>query len=213
MSDPVVDYFFSFRSPYSYLSGPRAFALPDRYAVELRFHGVMPMAMRSQAVPAAKRIHTMLDVAREADRLGMPFGRIHDPIGEGAVRCLLLAQYARAQGREREFVLAASRGIWGEAVDVSSDPGLRRVSEAGGLEWESCRAALLDPALRTRVEADTEALAQLGHWGVPLLVFGGERFWGQDRIEDLEAVLRDAGLERGVRPVAGAGAHAGAGEM
>ena len=34
----------------------------------------------------------------------------------------------------------------------------------------------------------------LGHWGVPVFVFDGELFWGQDRIEDLELALRDAGL-------------------
>jgi 2-hydroxychromene-2-carboxylate isomerase len=50
------------------------------------------------------------------------------------------------------------------------------------------------------VDEDTEALAELGHWGVPLFVFDGEPFWGQDRIEDLELVLRDAGLVRETRP-------------
>lgn len=191
-----VDFFFSFRSPYSYLAGPRAFALPERYAIELRFRGVIPMAMRSQSVPPAKRLHTLLDVGREARRLGMPFGRLHDPLGEGAMRCLVVAQHAVAEGREREFVLAASRGIWGEAIDVAQDAGLERVCEAAGLDWQRCRAALADPELRERVQADTEALERLGHWGVPVFVFGAQSFWGQDRIEDLEAALREAGLER-----------------
>jgi len=191
-----VDFFFSFRSPYSYLAGPRAFALPERFDIELRFHGVIPMAMRSQSVPPAKRIHTLLDVAREAERLGMPFGRIHDPLGDGATRCLLVAQHALDAGREREFVLSASRGIWGEAIDVSREAGLRAVCERAGLDWAACRAALEDPSMRARVEADTEALERLRHWGVPVFVFREESFWGQDRIEDLEGALRAAGLER-----------------
>ncbi len=196
MSERAVEFFFSFRSPYSYLAGPRAFALPERYAIELRFHGVIPMAMRSQSVPPAKRVHTLVDVAREAKRLGMPFGRIHDPIGDGALRCLVTAQHALDVGREREFVLAASRGIWAEAIDVASEEGLRRVCERAGLNWARCRAALSDPQLRARVDADTQALQQAGHWGVPVFLFGEESFWGQDRIEDLEAALRRAGLER-----------------
>jgi len=77
-----VDYFFSFRSPYSYLSGPRAFALPERYDIELVFRGVIPMAMRGIPVPREKGLHTLRDVKREAVRLGMPFGRVHDPIGD-----------------------------------------------------------------------------------------------------------------------------------
>jgi 2-hydroxychromene-2-carboxylate isomerase len=196
MTRERVDFFFSFRSPYSYLAGPRAFALADSFDVEIVFRGVIPMAMRGQSVPRAKRLHTMRDVKREAVRLGMPFGRIHDPIGDCAMRCLIVAQQAVDAGRERVFVLAASAGIWSEAIDVASDPGLRTVCERAGLGWEDCRAALEDPALRTRVEADTAALADLGHWGVPVLVFRGELYWGQDRIEDLAADLRAAGLER-----------------
>jgi 2-hydroxychromene-2-carboxylate isomerase len=191
-----LDYFYSFRSPYSYLSAPRVFELPERFDVEVCFHGVIPMAMRGQSVPRAKRLHTLRDVAREAKRLGMPFGRIHDPIGEGAMRCLAVAQLAAAQGRAREFVLAAGRGIWGEAIDVSSDAGLREICTRAGLSWPECREAIEDPASRERVERDTAALAELGHWGVPVLVLRGELFWGQDRIVDLETALSDLGFER-----------------
>ncbi|HEY6759060.1 MAG TPA: DsbA family protein [Baekduia sp.] len=190
MSDRRVELFFSFRSPYSYLAAPRAFALADRYDVDVVFRGVIPMVMRGQSVPRAKSLHTLRDVAREADRLGMPFGRIHDPVGDGAIRCLVVAEHAVDVGRERAFVEEASRAIWGEAVEIARDRGLRTVCERAGLEWEACRAALQDPALRARVEANTDALAALGHWGVPVLVYRGEQFWGQDRIEDLEVVLR-----------------------
>jgi 2-hydroxychromene-2-carboxylate isomerase len=186
-----LDFFFSFRSPYSYLAAPRAFALSERHDIELVFRGVIPMAMRGQSVPREKGLHTLRDVKREAVRLGMPFGRIHDPIGDGAIRCLLVAEHAVDVGRERAFVLEASRGIWAEAIDVSRDSGLRRICERAGLDWPSCAAALGDPELRARVDEHTAALAELGHWGVPVFVLDGELFWGQDRIEDLETVLRD----------------------
>jgi 2-hydroxychromene-2-carboxylate isomerase len=191
-----VDFFFSFRSPYSYLAGPRAFGLRDRFDIELVFRGVIPMAMRGQSVPRAKRLHTLRDADREAARLGMPFGRIHDPIGSGAMRCLLVAEYALDVGREREFVLEASRGIWAEAADVSRDDGLRPLCERAGLDWADCAGALQDEALKARVKANTEALEELGHWGVPLFAFQGELFWGQDRIGDVATALRGAGLER-----------------
>jgi 2-hydroxychromene-2-carboxylate isomerase len=189
-----LDYYYSFRSPYSYLSAPRTFALVERFDVELCFHGVIPMAMRGQSVPRAKRLHTLRDAAREARRLGMPFGRIHDPLGEGAMRCLLLAQLAAREGGTREFVLAAGEGIWAEAIDVSRDDGLRPLCERAGLSWPDCEAALTDPSLRAAVERDTVALGELGLWGVPVVVLRGEPFWGQDRIPDLETGLAEAGL-------------------
>ena len=184
-----VDFYFSFRSPYSYLAAPRAFALSDRHDVEVVFRGVIPMAMRGQSVPRSKQLHTLRDVKREADRLGMPFGRIHDPLGDGAIRCLRVAVHAAEAGRVREFVLAAGRAIWSEAVDVSGDRGLRPLCEGAGLDWEACEAALSDPVIEERVESDTGRLAALGHWGVPVFDLGGELFWGQDRIEDVERAL------------------------
>lgn len=185
----TVDFFFSFRSPYSYLAGPRAFALADRYDVTVDFHGVVPMAMRGQSVPMAKRLHTLRDTKREATRLGLPFGPLHDPIGDGAMRCLLVSEHAKDAGRVREFVLTASRAIWAEATDVASDAGLRGVCERAGLDWAACRAAIDDPAMADRVAANTAALEALGMWGVPVFVVDGERFWGQDRLEDVERVL------------------------
>jgi len=101
-----------------------------------------------------------------------------------------------AVGREREFVLETSRGIWSEAADVSRDDELRPLCERAGLDWADCAAALDDEALAARVKANTEALEGLGHWGVPLFAFEGELFWGQDRIGDVATALRGAGLER-----------------
>jgi 2-hydroxychromene-2-carboxylate isomerase len=188
-----IEFFFSFRSPYSYLAAPRAFALAERYDVEIVFRGVMPMAMRGQSVPVAKRLHTLRDTKREADRLGMPFGLVHDPLGAGAVRCLLVAEHAADVGRVEAFVLEASRAIWSQAADVADDAGLRPVCERAGLRWEACVAALEDPALRARVDVNTARLAQLDHWGVPVFALGEQLFWGQDRIEDLEVALRQCG--------------------
>ncbi|HKY92588.1 MAG TPA: DsbA family protein [Nevskiaceae bacterium] len=191
-----VEYFFSFRSPYSYLSAPRAFSLPERFHIELVWRGVRPMAMRGQPLPRAKQLYILRDAAREARALGLPFGNIHDPLGEGVWRCLCVAELARERGRLPDFVITASRGIWGEGADVSRDAPLRALCERAGLEWRDCQAAIADARHRERVEANTARLDELGQWGVPTFVFEGEAFWGQDRIEDLERALRKSAQAR-----------------
>lgn len=196
MREPL-EYFFSFRSPYSYLSGPRAFALPQQFAIDLVWRGVRPMAMRGQPLPRSKQFYILRDTAREADRLNMPFGKIHDPLGEGVWRCLTIAEHARTQNKLADFVLAASRASWAEGIDVSRDEPLRALCERVGLVWADCQTAIANIEYRQRVEDNTARLAELGQWGVPTFIFRGEAFWGQDRMDDLTASLRSAGLARG----------------
>lgn len=191
---PEVDFFFSFRSPYSYLAAPRAFALPRRFALQLRFRGVRPMVTRGVPLPLAKKLHILIDADREAARLGMPFAPVFDPLGAGALRCLYVAEHAIGLGRVEPFVLAASRAIWAEGRDVADDAVLRQLCEVASIDWTGARAALDDPELHAEVEQNIERLRALGHWGVPTLAWNGQTFWGQDRIDDFERALYAAGV-------------------
>ncbi|TXI12913.1 MAG: 2-hydroxychromene-2-carboxylate isomerase, partial [Rhizobium sp.] len=168
--------------------------LVKRYDIQMVWRGVRPMAMRGQPLPRSKQFYILRDTAREADRLGMPFGKIHDPLGEGVWRCLTIAEHAKSVGRLPEFVLAASRASWAEGIDVNQDAPLRAICEKTGLDWNDCSAAIGNAEYRQRVEDNTARLGTLGQWGVPTFLFRGEAFWGQDRIQDLEAALNAAGL-------------------
>lgn len=193
---PQVEFFFSFRSPYSYLAAERAFALADKWDIALIYQGVRPMVTRGVPLPSSKKLYILRDAEREARRLGIPFGNMHDPLGEGALRCLRVGELAKDQGKERTFVTRTARAIWSGAADVTRDEVLRPLCEGAGLAWDECREALKSEALLQRCEQNVERLRSYGQWGVPTFVFKGEPFWGQDRIEDLERVLEDAGVAR-----------------
>ena len=60
--------------------------------------------MRGLPVPRAKQIYIMRDTKREAERLGMPFGRVVDPVGPGVERGLAVLHHAIAEARGPEFV-------------------------------------------------------------------------------------------------------------
>ena len=47
------------------------------------------------------------------------------------------------------------------------------------------------------VDDNHAALEAAGHWGVPTMVYEGEPFFGQDRIDTLRWRLKNAGLKRG----------------
>ena len=46
------------------------------------------------------------------------------------------------------------------------------------------------------IEANQAALEAVGGWGVPTMVFKGEPFFGQDRIDTLRWRLEQAGIQK-----------------
>lgn len=188
---PPIEFFVSMRSPYSYLSLQPVFDVADAFGIELRLRLVLPMVMRGMQVPKSKMLYIAADTIREAERLETPFGRIADPVGLGVERIYAVHQYARSEGREREFLLQTGAAVWAEAIDVATDGGLRKVTGKTGLFWPEASAALQNDAWRDEVAANRESMMASGSWGVPTIRVGNFVVWGQDRIWLLVRHLED----------------------
>lgn len=178
---PELEYFHSFRSPYSYLAARRVLAIADAFGLRLRIRPVLPMIARGMQVPRAKLRYIGHDATREAERHGVPFGRFADPAGVGVERCMAVFAYARGEHRERDFLVNAGEAIWARGVDVATDAGMRKVTGRTGLFWPGAREAMASEAWRAEAEANREALYETGCWGVPVLRIGDFAAWGQDR--------------------------------
>ncbi len=187
---PVVDVFFSLRSPYSAIALPRVFALARATGTRLRLRFLLPMVMRGLPVPAEKRRYISLDAAREARLHGVPFGRINDPVGRPTERGLALLPWAHAQGRLEPYLLSFMRGVWAEGINAGSDRGLARIVERAGLPWADARVALADESWRETAERNRLDLLALGLWGVPCFHIDGVATWGQDRLWQVRDALR-----------------------
>jgi len=178
---PPLELFHSFRSPYSYVSLERYFDIADAFGLALRIRPVLPMVMRGLKVPFPKLLYIARDAKREAERLGVPFGRIADPTGQGAERCLAVFAYAETEHRGRDFVRQAGRAIWSKGIDVATDKGMRKVTAKTGLFWPDVAAAMAADDWRGPIEENRESLTASGAWGVPTVRLGDAVFWGQDR--------------------------------
>ena len=186
----TCELWFSFRSPYSYLALERIEEVLAPYGVPLELKPVLPMVMRGQAVPSVKRMYIVHDVKREADRLGVPFGELCDPLGKGIEHCLGIAHWAAQRGQLMAFARSAMRGIWAEALDVAEYVDLRHIVERAGLPWDEARAALGVPQAMKVAQAHATELAVFSLWGVPSLRCGELVAWGQDRLPLLADRLR-----------------------
>lgn len=188
---PPLRMYHSFRSPYSFLALQRAYDIADAYGVRLEVKPLLPMVMRGMTVPRQKLLYIVKDASREARRLGISFGNFRDPLGGGVERCMAVFRYARAQGKERDFALAAGMAIWSRGIDVGGDEGMRAVTERAGLFWPDVVKAMQDDAWREQAQNDRETLTESGLWGVPSFVIGELALWGQDRDWLLARQLED----------------------
>jgi 2-hydroxychromene-2-carboxylate isomerase len=186
----TCELWFSFRSPYSYLALERIEGVLAPYGVPLVLKPIAPMVARGLPVPAVKRMYIVRDAKREADRLGIGFGELCDPLGKGIDNCLAIAHWAAQRGQLMAFSRSAMRGIWAEALDVSEYVDLRHIVERAGLPWDDARAALGDPAAAKTAQAHAAELAVFSLWGVPSIRCGDFIAWGQDRLPLLADRLR-----------------------
>ncbi|MDM7958038.1 2-hydroxychromene-2-carboxylate isomerase [Blastomonas sp.] len=213
----TADIFWSFRSPYSYLAMRRYRAMAERYDLTLNLRPVYPLAIRQpdffEKSPPGWLRYTFTDVFRLAQYLDIPFGPPRpDPIVQDIAtrtiaaeqpyiyRITRMGQAAARQGKSLAFCDEVSRLIWGGATDWHEGDHLAGAAERAGLDLAELDAiAVADAeALDAELAANQEALEMAGHWGVPTLVFDGEPFFGQDRIDLVLWRMQQAGLkERG----------------
>ncbi|HEU4612405.1 MAG TPA: DsbA family protein [Kofleriaceae bacterium] len=191
----TCEMWFSFRSPYSYLALEQIESVLGDVPLQLR--PVLPMVMRGLEVPTVKQLYIVRDAKREADRLGIEFGVLCDPVGPGTENCIALAYWAEQRGKQLAFAKSAMRGIWAEARDMTEYVDLRYVVERAELPWEEAKAALDDAKARKWAQANAADLAVIGLWGVPSLRCGDFVAWGQDRLPLLADRLRRHRLANG----------------
>lgn len=209
-----VDVFWSFRSPYSYLATPQLVALREQYDLEVVVRPVLPIAVRIEGF--FKRVNPLWppylarDIFRLAQMQGTPVRWPRpDPIvmdiASGEVpadqpyiyRVTRMGQAAAEAGKGLAYISEVGSLIWSGSTDNWHEGDhLAKAAERAGLDPEALEATARDEAdrLDAAIEANQKALETAGHWGVPTMVFEGEPFFGQDRLDVLVWRMKQRGL-------------------
>jgi 2-hydroxychromene-2-carboxylate isomerase len=210
----TYDLYWSFRSPYSYLVTPRLVALERDHDVVATVRPVYPIAVRQPDFFANNDplwvTYFLRDIGRSAEFADLPFRWASpDPVKMDMAtrtypkeqphihRLTHLGVAAAERGRGLAFLDEVSRLIWGGAVtDWHLGDHLALAAERAGLDLAEMDSAIAgDPDhFVAVVEANQEAQRAGGHYGVPLMVFEGEPFFGQDRFDQLKWRMEQRGL-------------------
>ncbi len=209
----TVDLYWSFRSPYSYLATPRLKEIERDYDVTFNVKIVAPLAVRDpdffERSDPRWLMYTITDVLRLAQMLEIPMGPPNpDPIIQDIetrkiaadqpyiFRLLRLGALAAERGKGMPFLYEVSRAVWGGEVKWTEGDNLKDAVARAGLDLEEMDKVIEAEAdrLDAIVEKNEAEQQNAGHWGVPLMVFNGEPFFGQDRIDALMWRMNQHGL-------------------
>ena len=212
----TVDIFWSFRSPYSYLATKRLRALQDKWEARIRPRPVYPIAIRTPEffanAPEQWTGYLFRDIVRLSQYLILPLASMQpDPV--------VMDMATREIAPDQPYIHRLTRlGIL--ACEASDEAGWAFMDEVSSVIWsgqawmtgtvlaDAVARAGLDLAkldaqqaaeadrLEAAIEDNQDAQNKGGHWGVPLMVFENEPFFGQDRIDLLEWRLEEAGVAR-----------------
>jgi 2-hydroxychromene-2-carboxylate isomerase len=210
------DLYWSFRSPYSYLVAPRLVALEADYDVHCNVRVVYPLAVRTPEFfdrnDPLWQLYFMRDVFRTAEFVGLPLRWPRpDPVFRDMAsgrypmeqphihRLSQLGVAATLRGKGLAFAHEVSRTIWSGAVDNwhegnhLADAAARAGLDLAELNTEVTRER---DKLDAMIVENQDAQRKAGHYGVPLMVFDGEPFFGQDRFDQMKWRMGQKGLTK-----------------
>jgi 2-hydroxychromene-2-carboxylate isomerase len=109
-----------------------------------------------------------------------------------------MGQAAARRGKGLAFAHEAGQLIWGGQEGWHEGDHLAGALARAGLDAEEIQAEVTaqPEELDAEIAANQDALEAAGHWGVPTLVFEGEPFFGQDRIEMAKWRMEQKGLAK-----------------
>lgn len=194
---PHIDLFFATLSPYAYLAGTRAEAVAAKHGATITYKPFDIVACFSRTggtLPADRhpsRIeYRAQELTRQSNKLGMPFNLkpAHWPTNGAPSAYAFIAAQAAGGGDLGQLMHAITRSVWADEKDIAEDAVIRACLSEAGFD-----ASLADTGLLAGAEtyaANLEEAVERGVFGAPFYITDdGQRFWGQDRIEDLDLHL------------------------
>ena len=183
MNEKTVDFYFTYLSPYAFMANTRIKEMLIPFGVTLRYKpiGHASAADGPSFSPARYDYIVDEDVPRYAEEYGLAFiPRPPLTDSHAASRGFL---YAEDQGLGEKYNDLAFRARWSDGKDISQTDVLADIAERTGLDRNRFLAAVKDPYYSNKLSEIKQQAGDAGVFGVPLFIYEGKRFWGNDRID------------------------------
>lgn len=192
-----IDYFFSTLSPFTYIAGLKLEDIASRHGATITYKPIDIVALfgRTGGTPPKERHpsrqqYRLQELRRQAAKADVEINPqpLFWPTNPAPSSYAVIAAQEAGGGELGRLVYSFLRVCWAEEKDIAQDDVVRECLEAAGFD-----PALADSGLLSGAEtyaANTEEAVNRGVFGAPFYITDtDERFWGQDRLVDLDAHL------------------------
>ncbi len=128
---------------------------------------------------------------------------VHPPEKQPYIQWIVrLACYAQMHGKALHYINEVMTLIWGAHVDHWPDHVKESFNRIEGLDYDEAIKYIQEKPAKVDAiwEENSKVQMQAGHGGVPLMIFQGEPFFGQDRFDQFFSRLRQSGLTKRKEP-------------
>jgi 2-hydroxychromene-2-carboxylate isomerase len=191
----MIEMFFDFISPYSYLAWKTVGALGERIGHEVEPRPVLlagilnALGTKGPAEVPARRAYLVKDILRAAHRarvkIALPPAHPFNPLPALRVAALDLDRDLRFR-----IVEALFDATWGGGDGIGTAESVAAVLRRAGIDEASLLARAGTPEAKERLRRNTDEALARGAFGVPTLFVEGEMFFGFDSFAAIEAFAR-----------------------
>jgi 2-hydroxychromene-2-carboxylate isomerase len=192
-----IDYYFATLSPYCYLAGTRLEEVANRHGADIHYKpfDLMHGFGRTGGTPLKDRHPSRLEyraqeLPRQARKLDLPLNLkpAHWPTNGAPAAYAFIAAQNAGGGDLGMLAHVITRACWVEDKDIAQEDVIRACLSTAGFAPDLVDSDLLQSA--ETYGRNLEDAVEAGVFGAPFYIVDGQRFWGQDRIEDLDLFLQ-----------------------
>lgn len=194
----TVEFYFDLGSPATYLAYTQLPKICAETGSQLRY---IPMLLggvfkatgnASPAMIPAKGRYMFEDLNRYAKRYAVPLKiNPHFPINTLMLMRGVTGIQLHHPERFQAFIDCLFKALWIEGRNLNEPETVATVLSEHGFEPQAVMALVNDESVKAALKDNTETAIKRGVFGAPSMFVGNQLFFGQDRLEFVEAALRE----------------------
>lgn len=191
-----IDFYFDFASPYGYIASQTIDELAARHGRSVNWHAIVLDAnfqsLERIRIPSSvmRSDYIRRDVERLAAFSGVDY-KTPSSLGLHTETAARLFHWFndRDPAQGRCFAHAVYRAYFVEDRNIAQLETLQDLCAAQNMDATQLQQLANDSATRARLKAEIDLAEARGVFGSPFFIVEGERFWGNDRLPQLERWL------------------------